>query len=303
MPAFPEHSRSIRPLLGMLCGLLAYLCYSMCDILVSKLAAVYPPVQVAWTESLLALALLSGSVLLRRGLKGMPRVFQTRHPRLHVLRGTLFALGTLLVFTALPHVPLPNMYVIIFFCPLLGPILAGYVLKEPVGLQKLLVLLFGFGGIVVAMRPGAEGFNHYALLIFGAACLFGCNVVLNRYLSPKDGPAVLIFYPVTVAALLFALPVWGVFRPVESLLHLAGFAAAGVFLALALNMSAWAFRFAPAYLVAPCQFMQFVWGTLAHLLLNGKWPDHWALTGAAMIISSNILILILQKRDSAGERT
>ena len=67
-------------------------------------------------------------------------------------------------------------------------------------------------------------------------------------------------------------------------------------LATALFLNARSFRYAPIYLNAPCQFLQFLWGGLAQYFLYGKGPDKYAIFGAMMIIGSNLLIILFQYR-------
>ncbi|MBI3420236.1 MAG: DMT family transporter [Proteobacteria bacterium] len=289
-----------QPLFGMACGVLAFMCYSVQDALVSLMAKVYPAAQVTWVDCALALALLLGAVALRKGVKGVRTVFHTRHLWAHLLRGTFFAVGAVMAFTALPHVPLPNMYVIIFLSPLLGASLSGIFLKEPVGVLNFAALLIGFAGVFVAMRPGAEGFNMYALLILGAACLFSVNALLNRFLAQRDHAVVMIYYPMAVAVGLLVFPVLQGWKPIASQ-DIWYFAAMGMALAVAFFLNANAFKRAPIYLVAPTQFLQFFWGTLAQFLLYKTWPTHHAIIGAVLIILSNLLILYLQYRAQRKE--
>src|SRR6185369_14720501 len=154
-----------RPLLGMGCGVLAYFCYSVQDVLVTMMGKIYSPITVAWIDSAVALSLLLAFVLWRKGAKGLKILYRTHQRWAHMLRGTFFAVGTGMVFTGMAHVPLPNMYVIIFLSPLLGASLSGIFLKEPVGKRKFAALCLGFAGVVVAMQPGHEGFNIYSLFI------------------------------------------------------------------------------------------------------------------------------------------
>ncbi|HVY13481.1 MAG TPA: DMT family transporter, partial [Alphaproteobacteria bacterium] len=186
MSISPQDAATGRPLLGMMYGTLAYFCYSVQDTLVSMMARIYPPLLVTWIDCAVALALLLGAVMLRKGVRGLKIVFHTHQFKGHVTRGVFFGVGTAMIVTALPHMALPNMYVIVFLSPLLGASLSGVFLKEPVSPQKFAALLLGFGGVVVAMRPGPEGFNGYSLLVLGAALMFSANALLNRFLSQRD---------------------------------------------------------------------------------------------------------------------
>lgn len=277
------------------CGVLAYFCYSMQDTLVKVMDKVYSPIMVTWIDSMVALSLLIGFVWWRKGAKGLKILYHTHQRWQHMLRGAFFAIGTGMVFTGMAHVPLPNMYVIIFLSPLLGASLSGLFLKEPVGKEKFAALCLGFAGVVVALQPGPEGFNMYSLLILGAACMFSANAILNRFLATRDIAAPLISYPLTAVVVVWAVPMLFSFQPI-ALHHLLPFAMMGVCLLAALFLSARAFSYAPVYLVAPCQLLQFLWGSMAEFFLSGTWPGKAAGMGGLLIIVSNLLVLFLQYR-------
>jgi drug/metabolite transporter (DMT)-like permease len=292
----PHH----RPYLAMACGTLAYMCYTMQDVLVSQMGMIYPPLQVTWIDMMVALWIVVAVAFTRKGVAGLKAMYFTHQPRLHLLRAILFAVGTAMVFSALPYVRLPQYYVVIFLAPLLAAAFSGVFLKEPVNIQKLAALLLGFVGVVVALQPGPEGFNLYLLLIVGAAGMFGCNGLLNRFLAKKDPSVVLMSYPITISVVLLSVPVLLSFQPVE-IKHFLPMGLMGVFLAMAMFLNARSFRYAPVYVNAPCQFLQFVWGGLAQLVLYGTWPRQSSIIGAILIIGSNLLILFLQYRNQDKE--
>jgi drug/metabolite transporter (DMT)-like permease len=292
----PHH----RPYLAMAYGTLAYLCYSMQDVLVSLMGKIYPPLLVTWIDCMVVLCITGGVALARKGVPGLKAMYFTHQPRLHILRAVFFAVGVTMVFSAIPHMRLPNYYAIIFLAPLLSVAFSGAFLKEPVNFQKLAALLLGFTGLMVALQPGPDGFNFYSLLIVGAACMFACNGLLNRFLAKKDPSIVLISYPITVSVVLLFVPALLSFQPV-ALEHFLPMGLMGLFLAAAMFLNARSFRYAPVYFNAPCQFLQFIWGSLAQFLIYGNWPRQASIIGAMLIIFSNLLIIFLQYRAQEKE--
>jgi drug/metabolite transporter (DMT)-like permease len=300
MPAAALPHPHHRPYLAMACGTLAYLCYSMQDVLVSLMGKIYPPLLVTWIDCMVVLCVVAGVSLVRKGVPGLKAMYFTHQPRLHLLRAVFFAVGVAMVFSAIPHLPLPHYYVIIFLAPLLSVAFSGVFLKEPVSIQKLAALLLGFTGLIVALQPGPEGFNFYSLLILGAAFMFACNGLLNRFLAKKDPSIVLISYPITVTVVLLFIPVLLSFQPVAAK-HFLPLGLMGVFLAAAMFLNARSFRYAPVYFNAPCQYLQFIWGSLAQLFIYGVWPQQSSIIGALLIITSNLLVIYLQYRTQEKE--
>jgi drug/metabolite transporter (DMT)-like permease len=185
--------------------------------------------------------------------------------------------------------------VILFVGPLLAVTFSGYFLKEHVTPGKFIAVLFGFAGIVVALRPGAADFNLYSLLVLAAALLFAANGIFNRLLARNDRALTLAYYPTTILVAIFTLPALLNFKPMPMDMLLRALLA-GVFVGAAMLCNANAYRRAPIYLIAPCQFLQFLWGSLAQYILYHRWPMKTSLIGAAMIIGSNLVLLYLQYR-------
>lgn len=258
----------------------------------------YPTLQLTWLNCVMVLAVLVSVLLYRKGWNGLKVVLYTGHLKTHLLRGALLAVGTVLVFIAIKDVPLPNFYTIIFIGPLLAVSLSGLFLKEPIGPAKMAALLTGFIGLLIALRPGSEGFNAHSIYVLIAALLFGCTALMGRFLGRKDTALSLIFYPVVLLVVFFSIPVAIEFKPIAPE-HLVQVAVTGVFTTLAFFCNAHGYKMAPIYLIAPCQFLQFFWGSIAHAIINHKAPEPAVMLGAACIIMSNALIIYLQSRQQA----
>lgn len=294
-PHSPATSQQHVALKGMAFAFFGFLFFSCQDALMSIDTHLYPSLQLTWLNCVMVLATLVAILLIRKGWRGLKAVLHTDHLKIHIIRGGLLAIGTVLVFIAIRDVPLPNFYTIIFIGPLLAVSLSGIFLKEPIGFAKMVALLTGFIGLIIALRPGSEGFNTHSIYVLIAACLFGTTALLGRFLGRKDTALSLIFYPVTMLVVCFSLPVALEFQPIAAQ-HIPQVALTGVFTTLAFFCNAHGYKMAPIYLIAPCQFLQFFWGTIAHAVINNKLPERAVVLGAICIILSNALIIYLQTR-------
>ena len=83
--------------------------------------------------------------------------------------------GTVCYLTALMHIPIANATAILQALPLAVTLGAAVFLKEPVGWKRYTAIAVGFAGVLIIVRPGAEGFDGFALLavIAVAAPLMG----------------------------------------------------------------------------------------------------------------------------------
>ncbi len=295
----PNHSHAATShklaLRGMLCAFFGFFFFSCQDVLMSVNTHLYPSLQLTWMNCVMVLVVLVAVLFFRKGWNGLKVVLYTGHLKTHIVRGSLLAIGTVLVFVAIKDVPLPNFYTIIFIGPLLAVSLSGLFLKEPIGFAKMAALLTGFVGLIIALRPGTEGFNTHSIYVLIAACLFGCTALMGRFLGRKDTALSLIFYPIVLLVVFFSFPVALQFKPIAQE-HLLQVLATGVFTTAAFFCNAHGYKMAPIYLIAPCQFLQFFWGSIAHAVLNHKLPEPAVIMGAACIIMSNALIIYLQSR-------
>lgn len=223
------------------------------------------------------------------------RSVATRHPWMHLLRtgfGTASMFG---VFYAVTHMPLADATAILFSSPLFATVFAAFLLREAVGWRRAAATLVGFGGVLVMVRPGAEAIEPAAFVAIGAAMLTGALAIIIRRLSGKDSPYVIIFWFTTVGSLIalpFALAVW--VPPLASewpLLVLIGF------LGL-IGQTAFTFAFSTgeSSAVAPFDYVRLIFAGLFGYLFFAELPDHWSLTGAAIIMASTFYIMRREAR-------
>src|SRR5207237_1975897 len=72
--------------------------------------------------------------------------------------------GTISFMAALTHLPLANTTAIFQALPLVITLGAALLFGEPVGWRRWLAITAGFIGVLVIVRPGAEGFSQFSLL-------------------------------------------------------------------------------------------------------------------------------------------
>lgn len=106
-----------------------------------------------------------------------------------MMRGTvimriLFEVAAGIVFlAALGDIPLANITSILQSLPLAVTLGAAVFLKEPTGWRRWLAISVGFGGVLLVMRPGPEGFTAASMLAVG--CVF---LAAGRDLTTKRVP-------------------------------------------------------------------------------------------------------------------
>lgn len=262
------------------------------DAIAKWLSGAIPAGQIAWSRFLFQTILMLPLFLRTRG------AMATRALPMHALRGTLIALTTLLFFAALKHLPLADAISIFFVEPLILTLLSALILAEPVGLRRLTAVAVGFVGALIVIRPSFSALGAPALLPLGAALSFALYLMLTRKLAQHELPERMQFYAgvfgavaMTLALLIGAaadIAVLGVVWPSPSQwLLLAGL---GVIATGGHLLVVHAFRWAPAGLLAPFQYVEIVGATILGLLIFDDFPDLTTWVGVAIIVGSGLYV-------------
>lgn len=274
-------------LAGILLMLAAMAALSCMDATMKQMAGHYPPVQVAALRGFVALPFVLAWVFWRE------RSFQTLirvQWRWHILRGVLAVIMLSSFIYAISKMPLSEAYTLFFIAPLLITALSVPLLKETVEWQRWLAIAVGFGGVLVALRPGfgAIGWSAVAALV-GASC-YALNVLSVRLLGRKDSTAAMAFWFTAFLAIgagLIALPNW------QALI----FADAGWLLAMGIAgamgqlLITEAFKRAPASIIAPFEYSSLFWGLILDLAIWGELPGPMVYLGASIIVGSGLYLI------------
>ena len=111
---------------------------------------------------------------------------QTLH-RWNLLRGLFELAATLMFMTGLSLLPIAVASTLGFSSPIFLALLAGVILKEEVGLERWIIILVGFGGVMLITNPFAESTSW--AMVFPIICAFfvALRDIAIRYV-PHDIP-------------------------------------------------------------------------------------------------------------------
>jgi len=196
-PMKPRH----QPLQAIAMVVLAVACFGGLDTATKVLTATVPLVMALWFRYIFQAGFTALVLLPRRGLQ----LFQTQRPGLQLLRGMLMLTTTAVAYVSLTYTPVGEFTAIIMLAPLMITLVAARTLGEHVSALRWLLVLGGFGGAMLVIRPGAEVFDWTMLLPLILAISIAGYQILTGYLSRIDDPGTIHFYTGLSATLVTSL--------------------------------------------------------------------------------------------------
>lgn len=244
----------------------------------------------------------AGEMVFYRSLFGLPVVLfwvlsakgglaslSTRRPMVHVWRCALGVTGILLIFQGLKLLPLADATTIGFTAPIFATLLSILFLKEKVGRHRWTAVVLGFLGVLVMVRPGAEGAPSLAGLLFalGGAFVAASVTVTLRQLGKTESATAIVFWFFVACA-----TVGGGLTLIDGHSHswavLAILAAGGLAGGLAQLLMTTSLQHAPVSALAPLDYLQMVGAVVLGWLLLSDAPTLATLAGAALIAGSGL---------------
>ncbi len=223
-----------------------------------------------------------------------------RMPRRDAVAVGLRSIGevasTLTFLAALVHMPLANLSAIMQSLPLAVTLAAWVFLKEPVGWRRLLAICVGFGGVMLIVRPGPSGFDHWSLLALVSVAFVVLRDLSTRQLTkavPSSTVAIAASASVTATALVLSLIEGWVTPSLGQMALLAGAAAS---LVVGYNYVVMVMRVGDLGFVAPFRYTSLLVALVLGWLVFGTFPDMLTLAGAALVVGSGIFTLWREQR-------
>ncbi|WP_293854419.1 DMT family transporter [uncultured Alsobacter sp.] len=230
--------------------------------------------------------LVVGVFLPRVGLAG----FRTRRTGLVVLRSLCLVTSSLVFATGLKSIGLAEATSIVFTGPILLMFAGRAFLKETIGILGWIAAVLGFAGVLLVVRPGGGVDLTGAMLVAVSSALSAVYHLMSRTLARTETTVAMMVYANVIGAVVFGSTVPGLW-PAEGLTgaQIGLLAVSGVLAAVGHFMITAAYRYAPASLLAPANYVQLLWTVLLGLVVFGTVPDALAALGMLAIAAAGLL--------------
>jgi drug/metabolite transporter (DMT)-like permease len=273
---------------GSLLMVLAMLAFAFEDAFV-KLAAGHLPLGEVMTMMGLIGMVLFSALALQSGAPPLPRSLLTRTM---ALRSASEIVGRVFYGLALALTPISQASAILQATPLVVVLGAALLFGEKVGLLRWLLIIAGFAGVLIIIRPGLEGFSALSLL-----AVLGLLGFAGRDLATRAAPLTLTNAQLGVAGFLM-LALSGVILTIVdgrfvaiTALALAQIAAAASFGVAAYAALTQAMRTGEVGVVTPFRYSRLLFALAIGFSLFGERPDALTLLGSTVIVACGIVIL------------
>ncbi|MEO0670382.1 MAG: DMT family transporter [Pseudomonadota bacterium] len=193
--------------------------------------------------------------------------------------------------SALLNMPIANVTAILQALPLTVAVAAALVFGEPLGWRRMVAIGVGFVGVVLIVRPGAEGFSVWSLYALGAVASVTVRDLATRRLSAA-APTM----SVTLMAAVTMTSFFGLFSVGETWtaldLRLTTLIVGAAFLIIgAYWFSVQVMRQGDIGFIAPFRYTGLVFALILGLLVFGDWPDVLTLLGAGIVVATGLFTL------------
>jgi drug/metabolite transporter (DMT)-like permease len=301
------HERQ-RPGLGIALVLLMVSCFASMDSTIRYLGAFVPVLLILWARYAFQALTMALWLAVQQG-RGRGGMFRAAHPKFQLVRGALLLATSAMSFYGVQQMPVAEFTAINMLTPVLVTLLAALVLHEPVTRLRWALVVGGFAGALIVIRPGSGLFGWAVLFPLAGALFYACFQTLTSKLSALENPYTTHFYtgltgtlllsplllagPLEPLSLLAAAPAWH-----WGLLALIGLLGTSghLFLILALGC-------APTGTLMPFVYVQIAVAAAIGWFAFGHAPDGYAWLGMAVLSASGAASAWLNVREAQARNS
>ncbi len=190
--------------------------------------------------------------------------------------------------TALMNMPLANVTAVLQVLPLTVTLGAALFFGETVGWRRMLAIALGFGGMLLIVRPGPEGFSlHAAYALAAVACVTLRDLVTRRMSAQVASMTVTLSSALAVFVAAGIASLWVDWVPLDAR-SAALIGASSLFVMLGYLLSVLVMRVGEVSFIAPFRYTGLIWALGLGWAVFGHWPEPLTLLGAAIVAAAGL---------------
>ena len=277
---------------GFIFILLASATFPIMGTIIKYLTAELHPFQLAFFRCFFGLLILIPIIL----KDDLFKTLNTKRLRLHIIRG-LLGIGAIMAgFTALSMMPLATAvtlgYTRILFLVPLAIIFIG----EKTDFIKIILIIFGFLGVIVIINPNNDsGITYYSAIIALTGAFFvSCVKLTVKSLTSTESTLTIQFYYGIISSIGLFIPCI-IFWSSISLLNLLLIFIAAICGTIAQMLTIWGLKNSTTTVVMPADYSRLIFATIYGFILFNEIPYLNEIIGSIVIIFTTMVILFLDQ--------
>lgn len=243
-------------------------------------------------------------VLLPVIIKLRGAAFATTRPGILIFRSAAGTLGMILSFYAFQKMPLADANALSFTRTLWLVPLAALVVRETVGPLRIGAAVVGFIGVLIMLRPGADGqfaIDLPAMAMLASSFLFALTITGMKVMTKDHSPTVLLVWSAALG-LVMGIPgaffTWRWPEPFDLLL----LGAMGVLGTITQGCYIKGMSIGDAAAMAPIDYIRLVFTVIVGFTLFHEVPTAWTVAGAGVVVASTLFITWREARSAQAAR-
>jgi drug/metabolite transporter (DMT)-like permease len=292
-----------RPGLGIALVVLTSLCFAGMDTTVKYSGRFLPVLLILWVRY----ATQAGVMTL--WLAGSKTAgFRPAHPKFQLVRGLLLLGSSASSFIGLQYLPVAEFTSIAMLTPVIVTLLAAWLLHERLSTLRWALVVGGFVGALIVIRPGSGLFGWPVLFPLAGTLCYASFQVLTSKLSTLENPYTTHFYSGAVGTAVITPWLLASGLDVSQTLHAASASHIGMALGVGVLgtvghlLLVLALGVAPTATLMPFVYLQIVWAAVLGHLVFGHAPDHAGWLGMAVVMVCGAASAWLNVRDASRGR-
>jgi drug/metabolite transporter (DMT)-like permease len=202
-------------------------------------------------------------------------------------------------FAALARLPLVDATAIAFAGPFVTVALAALILKERVRAYRWYAVAAGFAGVMVMLWPYLDAgtlVSAGSATTVGAVCAVSSAVansgavIQTRRLTDSETTSSIVFYFSLICALISLVSLPFAWRT-PGAADLAALVITGILGGLSHLLLTESYRYAPASVVAPFDYVSLLWAFFFGYVLFSEIPSPYVYAGAAIVAGSGLYVI------------
>ncbi len=254
------------------------------DAIAKLLSTRLPVLEIVWARHIVYAAAVVPLATWNRGWQGL----KPRHPLWQLARGTCMCLASGCFFMAVSRMPVADAMAIFLSYPVVLLPLSALILGErPTGRQWSMVVC-GFIGALIVVRPTFHGLADGAIFAVGSAVLYPLSMLATRRLADESSPIITTALSALIGAIGYSFVVPSVFQ-VPSHWDMWLMLAVGLIAAVGHYGIVAAHRYAKSSQLAPLGYSEIVGAVAAGAVMFGDVPTWATWIGILLIVVSGLV--------------